>query len=407
MFFQILLGIESGNIMVTPSGGQSINFYLITTGLPIDPNDGTLAHYYYNIIVGAIGLQADILIQNDVRTINNINVNSYLPGYSTSQRNAYQFLIGVAGYSDPFNKQSLIQAIQTYALAKSEPNLVGRDRPNVNDYCFDPIATLDVDGAFKIYRGISGQWLTQNFQAYYSNRMPLENDGYVGSIWIVNIGGQLQFLYNDAVKGWGPISNYGNVTYIGTPPEVDGDWWISPSEFIFRQFNGSTWGAPISYFYSVSPPGSGSFWLASVNDYTLEVRTLINSIWEPVKLSPSVVKLQSENSNFLNEYTSGEFNYTIDVEPLALYGGPINTGSTSTMTVSYDQEIAAGGANELFTNFFTNFPILGTTEIFVNGELQDLNGVIITGKNLQFIDSANGFSLSSGDDVVAFYQYSI
>ena len=67
--------------MVTPSGGQTINFYLITTGFPIDPNEGTLAKYYYSNIINAIGLQADILIQNDVRTISNTNATSYLPGY--------------------------------------------------------------------------------------------------------------------------------------------------------------------------------------------------------------------------------------------------------------------------------------------------------------------------------------
>ncbi len=50
--------------MVTPSGGQSYNFYLITTGLPIDPNEGTLSKYYYDVIVSAVGLQADILLEN-------------------------------------------------------------------------------------------------------------------------------------------------------------------------------------------------------------------------------------------------------------------------------------------------------------------------------------------------------
>jgi len=394
--------------MVTPSGGQSYDFYLITTGLPIDPTQGTLAKYYYDIIVGAIGLQADILLEMPVRIINNVDVTSYLPGYSQSPRNAYQVLIGVAGYSDPFTRQTLIQAIQTYALSQAIPNLVGHNKPNPNDYCFDPIATLDVDNSFKIYRGISGQWLTQNFIAYYSDRKPIADDGVANSIWIVNVHGQLQFYYNDAIKGWGLLSNSGNVNItLSTPTEVDGDWWIKPSGFIFEQFNGTTWGGALAYTFSMTAPVSG-YWLTAVDSNTLEVRNLINTVWVPIKLSPFVVKLQSDNSNFLNEYTApSAYNYTIDVEPLALYGGPITNGSSTVTVTTYNEAIATGGVNELFVNFFTHIPIVDTAEVFVNGEDQQPEGFIITGQNLQFIDSVNGFTLNSGDLIVVYYQYAV
>jgi len=392
--------------MVTPSGGQSIDFYLITTGLPIDPNEGTLSKYYYDIIVNAIGLQADILIQNDVRTINNIDVNSFLPGYNNSLRNCYQFLIGVAGYSDPFNRESLIKAIQTYALVEAHPHL-GWNKPKVNDYSFNAISTLDVDNEFNIWRGVSGSWATQKFNAFYSDRLPTVEDGYSGSIWIVNINGQLQFFYNDSIQGWGPISNYGTVTYTAmTPPEVDGDWWINPNGFNFSQFNGTTWGSNISYLFSQYAPVTGSYWLTNINAYTLEVKHLINSIWEPIKLSRSCVKQQVDNSNFLNEYTApNAYNYTVDIEPSSLYGGPIVSGSSTMTIMTYNQAIAVGGVNELFTSFYTHLPIAGTIEVFVNGELQDPAGVIITGQNLQFIDSVNGFTLNAGDDIVSFYEY--
>lgn len=391
-----------------PSGGQSIDFYLITTGLPIDPNEGTLSKYYFDIIVGAIGLQAEILLENVIRIVPNIDVNSYLPGYTTSQRNAYQFLIGVAEYSDPFTQQTIIEAIQAYALSEAIPNLAERDKPKINDYSFNPIATLDVDNSFNISRGVSGSWVSKKFNTFYSNKLPTVVDGYAESIWIVNIKGQLQFYYKDATQGWAPISNYGSVTFSTTPPtEVDGNWWINPSNFLFSQFNGTTWSASIPYTFSATPPVSG-FWLAVVNPNTLEVRKLINSIWQPIKLSTAVVKLQSDNSNFLNVYTAANaYNYTIDIEPLALYGGPIVSGSTTVTTTRYDHEIATGGANELFVNFFTDLPIALTQVCFVNGEEQDPDGYIISGKNLQFIDSVNGFTLSAGDMILVTYDYSI
>jgi hypothetical protein len=394
--------------MVTPSGGQSIDFYLITTGLPIDPLEGTLSKYYYDIIVGAIGLQADILLENVVRTVPNVDVTAYLPGYTQTPRNAYQFLIGVAGYSDPFTRKTLIQAIQTYALSEAEPNLVGHDKPKPNDYCFDPIATLDVDSSFKIYRGIGGQWLTQNFRAFYSDKKPTTNDGYIGSIWLVNVHGQIQFYYKDEIKGWGLLSDSGNVTIsLATPTEVDGNWWILPSDFIFKQFNGTTWGSSIAYTFSLTAPVSG-YWLYPVNSNTLEVRNLINSIWTPIHLSPFVVKLQSDNSNFLNEYTApSAYNYTIDIEPSALYGGPITSGSPTVMATTYNEAIATGGANELFVNFFSHIPIADSAEVFVNGEDQAPEGFIISGLNLQFIDSVNGFTLNAGDLIVVYYQYSV
>lgn len=286
------------------------------------------------------------------------------------------------------------------------PNLSGKDKPKINDYSFDPIATLDVDNSFNIFRGISGSWSTQKFNTFYSNKMPQKDDGYNGSIWIVNVNGQLQFLYNDAINGWGPISNYGTVTISETPPtEIDNNWWIDPSDFIFRQFDGTTWDGPISYTYSISVPGSGTYWLTAVNSYTLEVRNLINTVWTPIKLSNAVVKLQSNNSNFINEYTTSDYNYTVSVEPLALYGGPIVSGSASMTTTTYNQATALGGTNELFVNFFTNYPIAETTEVFINGEVQDPAGYIITGLNLEFVDSVNDFSLGVGDDVLVYYSY--
>jgi hypothetical protein len=387
----------------TPQGPyQNFNYYLVTSGLPIDPLQGSLSKYYYNLIVKAAGLQAEIGYEFPVRIVPNVNAMPYLNSYNSSQRNVYQFLIGLATYSDPFNKATLTAAVQNYSDIHNELNT-----PNLNDFSFGPLETLDISTTFDINFGVSGSWVSKRYKTYYSDYAPYVTDGGDDSVWIVNTNGRLTFYYKkDQTTGWNLLTDYGPVTYATTPPtEVDNSWWINPSDMYFAQFNGTTWDPEITYSYSSFPPipTSGTYWLTAIDQNTLEVRQVINTAWSPIKLSPLTVMIEDNNSSFRS--VVGNNNFIIDDFPDSIFGGPITTGSPVPTNYTYDEETATGGANEVFPGFFTHVPINSTIEVFINGQNVDPPGYNITGQTLSFIDSANSFTLNAGDLVVAYYQY--
>lgn len=381
---------------------QNFNYYLVTSGLPIDPRQGSLAKYYYNLIVKAAGLQAEIGYEFPIRIIPNVNAMPYLNSYNSSQRNVNQFLIGLATYSDPFNKARLTAAIQDYSDIQNELNT-----PNLNDFSFGPLETLDPSTTFDISFGDSGVWQSKRYKTYYSDYAPYVTDGGDDTVWIVNSNGQLTFYYKkDQESSWNLLTHYGPVTYSqSTPAEVDDTWWINPSDMYFAQFNGTTWDPELTYAFSMFPPIAtpGTYWLTHINQNTLEVREVINTSWSPIKLSPITVMVENNNSAFRSAL--GNNNYIIDDFPDSLFGGPITAGSAVPTNYTYDEDIAVGGSNESFPGFFTHLPINSTVEVFINGQNVDPPGYSISGQTLSFIDSANSFTLNAGDLIVAYYQY--
>lgn len=70
----------------------------------------------------------------------------------------------------------------------------------------------------------------------------------------------------------------------------------------------------------------------------------------------------------------------------------------------YASANAVGGANESFTNFFTNnFVIDDNVQVFFNGIALKKGGWVRTGTTLTLIDSVNGYSTENGDVVTARY----
>jgi hypothetical protein len=79
---------------------------------------------------------------------------------------------------------------------------------------------------------------------------------------------------------------------------------------------------------------------------------------------------------------------------------------TGTPTWFSDETVVAtGGANLTITGFFSNTPIAASVIIFFNGlRLQD-NGYTISGLDLTLVDSVNGYSAETSDQITANYQY--
>ncbi|MCS7316834.1 MAG: hypothetical protein NZZ41_00730 [Candidatus Dojkabacteria bacterium] len=78
--------------------------------------------------------------------------------------------------------------------------------------------------------------------------------------------------------------------------------------------------------------------------------------------------------------------------------------SIGTVNEYTNTSIAVGLPNEVFTGFFTFSSNPINVKCYVNGQLLNPNGYIVTGTTLQMVDLVNRFQLEPGDEVTCWYQ---
>lgn len=81
----------------------------------------------------------------------------------------------------------------------------------------------------------------------------------------------------------------------------------------------------------------------------------------------------------------------------------LNLGST-TINEYVETGIAVGLPNELFPSFFSFSSSPINVKCYVNGQLLNENGYVVSGVNLQMVDFINRFQLEPGDEVTCWYQ---
>ena len=130
--------------------GQNIDFYLITSGIDLDPDHGYFTREVYNNLKTVIIQRAELFYESPtIREIHDQNVNTFLEAYPIGDRTVYQFLFGVVQYSNAWTIEKLTQAI-------TDAPLFSILRPSNNTFSIDFINSQTQ--GFKLFenRNISG-----------------------------------------------------------------------------------------------------------------------------------------------------------------------------------------------------------------------------------------------------------
>lgn len=313
--------------------GRNIDFCLITTGLNIDPHNGTTGEEWYEWFKNVIIEKAEIHYEHDdIREIYDINVSSFLEAYTNTPRTAYQFLFGLVQHNNFWTCDTLTQAVNDAPLPRSM-------RPNDGEYCIAFEASKEA--GFKLFENLFvalvNIWAEKQ-QFYFSGREPIYRDGESGDVWLVSNGLTMELWYKPSFN-WVRLGDYaqsrspaGIVTYSDIDPgNSTNSWWLDVTGISFRKYSEqlNIWeSAPPLTFSSTPPvgPSNGDLWLDVVdNKFVLRVWNAGKAVFEQARISLFPVQDKDANSAFKS--TVGDNNFIIECGDDALLGGPIGGGT--------------------------------------------------------------------------------
>ena len=315
--------------------GRNIDFCLITTGINIDPQNGSTGKAWYEWFKNVIIERAELHYENvDIREVFDMDVSSFLEAYSTTPRTAYQFLFGLVQHSNLWTCDTLTQAVNDAPL----PSFM---RPNDGDYCiaFDE----SKEAGFKLFENLLvslvNVWVEKQ-QFYFSGREPIFQDGTSGDVWLVSNGLTMELWYKPAFA-WFKLFEFaqsetpaGTVTYSSVDPgNTSNSWWLDITGISFRKYSEqlNIWEpAPPLTFSSTAPiaPADGDLWLNVVSGiFVLQRWSASKGMFEQVPIGAFPVQDKTLNSAFKS--TVGDNNFVIVCGDDALLGLPIGTGGTN------------------------------------------------------------------------------
>ena len=217
--------------------GQNIVFFLVTTGLDINPQNGTVGEQNYEYLKTVISESAEILYELPaLRYITDIDYSSFINGYDSTPRTLYQALFGVARYSNPWSATTLTEAIDSATLF---PKLW----PANNTFSVNPYEMYDK--GFKLFQCIEVAPGVLSWQPMtdfkITEKMPGINDGKSKSVWGVLNNSQIDLYVKNAFL-WTPLDEYvegqnSSLVISKTTPSLSaGDFWLKIDDLSFYKF---------------------------------------------------------------------------------------------------------------------------------------------------------------------------
>lgn len=359
--------------------GQNIKFFLITTGLDLDPRSGSIGFDNYEKIKRAITAQAEILMEEGIpRIFSTTGVNAVLPAYGPDNMKINQILFGTANYSDPWTAKSLTDEIEKVSKYPSK-------YPENGSFSINPYEFIE-KGFFVSKNNPDSQNVLQWYPVedfYFTEVMPGYNTGYDGSIRAVLVNDKIVLYIKQAFQ-WIRLDDYCesksiNFTISGDAPlEHSGDYWFKIGLANYYEFDSSigNWnpGELLDFYEDPSLIGfsDGDKYIAlKRGDLTLYEYN--NGISNELKISNIIIRSAELNSTFSNAIN--DFNYIVETGQIALSGGKLMesmiSGELSDMVKVYQNGTYVGeyqGINFIGTTIVGNPSINLTADVQIPGE---------------------------------------
>lgn len=309
--------------------GRNIEFCLITTGINIDPDHGCFNREIYQWLKNVILQRAEIHFENQViREEFDENVSSFLEGYDSTPRTAYQLLLGLVEHSNAWTDETLTDALDTIPFPRSLD-------PQDGEYSIDFVQSMK-DGMTLFRNQFIGSDVWVEHQTfYYSSCKPVMLDGVSGDIWLVSDGQDVELWYKPAFK-WVRLADFvttttppGTLTHSKTDPgNSTNSWWLDLTGINIRKYSKqlNIW-EPFTTAVTVSesqPIGlsDGDLWLRILGGkFSLFVFDATINAFNDAVLSKFAVQDRDTNSAFVG--TFGDNNFLIQCGQEALEGGPL------------------------------------------------------------------------------------
>lgn len=304
--------------------GQNIVFYLVTTGLDINPLNGTVASTNYEYLKSIVTEKADLLYElPSLRQISNVNFSMYLDAYSTTPRTLYQALFGVARYSNPWSNELLTIAIE-------DATIYPKFKPNANQYSVNPYELYDSGyGLFKcvqISPGNIGWSPMGDFKV--TETMPGPLDGYDKSVWGVLEQNQMNVYVKNAFT-WTLLDEYvagQNSTLVvakTSPAMAVGKYWLRVSDATVYKYSNNEWesGETATVKNSLSGATIDGDKILLYRNSSFALYNYSSSKYTKKQLSQYIIRDKGLNSVFKNSSTE---NFIVEDGCIALLGGIVS-----------------------------------------------------------------------------------
>lgn len=303
--------------------GQNIVFFLVTTGLDINPQNGTVGEQNYEYLKTVISESAEILYELPaLRYITDIDYSSFINGYDSTPRTLYQALFGVARYSNPWSATTLTEAIDSATLF---PKLW----PANNTFSVNPYEMYDK--GFKLFQCIEVAPGVLSWQPMtdfkITEKMPGINDGKSKSVWGVLNNSQIDLYVKNAFL-WTPLDEYvedrnSSLVISKTTPSLSaGDFWLKIDDLSFYKFTNNAWQTATEIL--VRPNLTGPFndgdYILSYSDSSFILYYYSSSKYKKTPISQYIIRDKNLNSTFKSESYE---NFIIEDDCIALLGGVV------------------------------------------------------------------------------------
>lgn len=303
--------------------GQNIVFFLVTTGLDINPQNGTVGEQNYEYLKTVISESAEILYELPaLRYITDIDYSSFINGYDSTPRTLYQALFGVARYSNPWSATTLTEAIDSATLF---PKLW----PANNTFSVNPYEMYDK--GFKLFQCIEVAPGVLSWQPMtdfkITEKMPGINDGKSKSVWGVLNNSQIDLYVKNAFL-WTPLDEYvedqnSSLVISKTAPSLSaGKFWLKIDDLSFYKFTNNVWQTATEIL--VRPNLTGPFndgdYILSYSDSSFILYYYSSSKYKKTPISQYIIRDKDLNSTFKSESYE---NFIIEDDCIALLGGVV------------------------------------------------------------------------------------
>lgn len=304
--------------------GQNIDFYLITTGLDINPANGTVAKTNYEYLKTVFSSTADIMYEiPSLREITDVNFSMYLDAYDHNPRNLYQALFGVARYNNPWSNQLLEDSINQGAIF---PKL----KPNDGEFSINPYELYDKSfGLYKCVQSSPGNLSWAEMGSFkITEDMPGLNDGLDKSVWGVTGDGSIK-IYVKSAFSWILLDEYvagQNASLViskTSPTMVLGKYWLRISDTNVYEYSDNSWGSAqlATFQQSLTGASSDNDKIILYRDSSLVLYNYFESKYKKQRLSQYVIRDSELNSIFKNSTTE---NFIVEDGCIALLGGIVS-----------------------------------------------------------------------------------
>lgn len=297
--------------------GQNLSFFLITSGLDLNPANGTIGKTNYSFIKNVISNSSEILFESpSLRSIDNVDISTHLLAYDSMPRTLYQILIGLSSYNNSWN-------IETLSAAINENAIHPQYWPTAGQYSINPYEAYEKDyGIYECVRiGPTQLVWSKRSNFKISESIPSYSEGTDKAIWAILINNRIEFYIKLAFQ-WISLEEYVQsneitITFSDTEPLlVEGALWVKFGDLMVYNFGIDDWNSGIMSRYLPENGFDG--------DLILDNDRMAISLYQqqgnnriPCKLSNYIIRNKDLNSTFrLNSN-----NFIIEDGSIALTGG--------------------------------------------------------------------------------------